>query len=162
MKRLGRIVGICVSLILFISFIYLVASSDPSGAFVSQWRFTSLATLGAMIVYQYVSLQVNKTRGLYKIPLPEMTGPDHFNRVFRVHMNTLENMPLFLPLLWLFALIWGDLWAGIFGAVWVAARFLYAWGYYREVALRVCGFGISSTVNLLMLLGCIYGAVAAN
>jgi glutathione S-transferase len=71
-------------------------------------------------------------------------------------------MPVFLPLLWLFAFIWGNSWAGLIGGAWVIARFLYAWGYYREVDLRFCGFGISSTVNLLMLLGCIDGVFAAG
>jgi uncharacterized membrane protein YecN with MAPEG domain len=162
MRKLGFIVGIGVSLLLLAAFVYRLVTSAPAPDFVSEWRYTSMATIGAMIVYWYVMLQVNKARTLHKVSVPEMTGPDHFNRVVRVHMNTLENMPLFLPLLWLFALLWGDAWAGAFGGVWVIARFLYAWGYYREAALRVCGFGMSSSVNLLMLAGCIYGVIAAG
>jgi aldose sugar dehydrogenase len=88
-----------------------------------------------------------------------MTGPDEFNRVVRVHLNTLENLPLFLPLLWIFAFLWGDVWGGIFGGTWVLGRLLYAWGYYRAVALRTCGFGIASSVVLLLLVGCAYGLI---
>ena len=102
-----------------------------------------------------------RSRPVYQVPLPEESGPDGFNRVFLVHMNTLENVPLFLPLLWLFAAAWGDTWAGIFGGAWVAGRFLYAWGYYRAVSLRLCGFGISSSAALLMLAACLYAVVAA-
>ena len=159
-RRAGMALAVVVSLALLLALGYLLVVVTPDTSVIAPWRFTTLATLGAVIVYQYVSLQVNQARRLHRVPLPQTTGPEHFNRVYRVHMNTLENMPLFLPLLWLFAAFWGDAWAGAFGACWVAARFLYAWGYYRAVPLRVCGFGISSTVNLAMLVACLYGAIS--
>lgn len=160
LRRVGLIVSVIVGLMLLGSLAWLLLALEPDQSLVGPWRFTALATLGAMVVYQYVSLQVNRARHRYQVRLPEVTGPDGFNRVFRVHMNTLENMPLFLPLLWLFAALWGDRWAGALGATWVVGRFLYAWGYYRAVPLRVCGFGIASTTTLVMLIACLYGVIA--
>ncbi len=157
LKRLGLIVGGAVSIGMLILSGYIAFTEQINSEIVRSWRFTILATLGAVFMYQYVLIKVSKARTQYNVPVPDMHGPPEFDRVVRAHMNTLENMPLFLPLLWLTALIWGDLWAGIFGWVWVIARFLYAWGYYREAGLRMCGFGISNSVNLLMLLGCLVG-----
>mgnify|MGYP003390226678 FL=1 len=161
LKRAGLVLSLVVTLALLATLIWLFATRTPDHSLIGPWRYTALATLGVVIVLQYVSLQVGRARHVYQVPLPEVSGPDGFNRVFRVHMNTLENVPLFLPLLWLFAAAWGDTWAGIFGGAWVAGRFLYAWGYYRAVSLRLCGFGISSSAALLMLAACLYAVVAA-
>lgn len=161
LKRAGLVLSLAVTLALLAALSWLLATRAPDHSLIGPWRYTALATLGAVIVLQYVSLQVNGARRRFQVRLPEVTGPEGFNRVFRVHMNTLENVPLFLPLLWLFAASWGDAWAGVFGGAWVAGRFLYAWGYYRAVPLRVCGFGISSSVTVLMLVACLYAVVAA-
>ena len=161
LKRAGLVLSLVVTLALLATLIWLFATRTPDHSLIGPWRYTALATLGVVIVLQYVSLQVGRARHVFQVALPEVSGPDGFNRVFRVHMNTLENVPLFLPLLWLFAAAWGDTWAGVFGGAWVAGRFLYAWGYYRAVALRLCGFGISSSVTLLMLAACLYAVVAA-
>jgi glutathione S-transferase len=161
LKRAGLVVSIVVTVALLATLIWLLATRAPDHALIVPWRYTALATLGVVIVLQYVSLKVGRARHTYQVPLPEVSGPEAFNRVFRVHMNTLENVPLFLPLLWLFAAAWGDSWAGIFGGAWVAGRFLYAWGYYRAVSLRLCGFGISSSAALLMLVACLYAVLAA-
>ena len=37
-----------------------------------------------------------------------MSGHPDFERAFRIQMNTLEWMPIFLPALWLFAIYIGD------------------------------------------------------
>jgi glutathione S-transferase len=161
LKRAGLVLSLVVTLALLASLIWLFATRAPEHSLIGPWRYTALATLGVVIVLQYVSLQVGRARHVYQVPLPEVSGPEAFNRVFRVHMNTLENVPLFLPLLWLFAATWGDAWAGIFGGAWVAGRFLYAWGYYRAVSLRLCGFGISSSTALLMLVAGLYAVIAA-
>jgi hypothetical protein len=162
LKRAGLVLSIAVSLVLLAALAWLLVTRAPAHARLAPWRYTALATLGAVMVLQYVSLQVNRARRAYQVRLPEVSGPEGFNRVFRVHMNTLENMVLFLPLLWLFAASWGDAWGGIFGGAWVAGRLLYAWGYYRAAPLRVCGFGISSSVSLLMLAACLYAVVTAS
>jgi uncharacterized membrane protein YecN with MAPEG domain len=162
LKRVGLVVSFAAGAALLGALAWLLATRRPDASLIAPWRWTALATLGAMIVYQYVSLQVNRARHEYQVRLPEVTGPDGFNRVFRVHMNTLESLPLFLPLLWLSAATWGDVWAGALGAAWVVGRFLFAWGYYRAVSLRVCGFGISNTVCVVMLVSCAYGVIAGS
>jgi glutathione S-transferase len=68
--------------------------------------------------------------------VPAITGNHDFERVFRVQMNTLEWMPIFLPSLWLFAIYISDAIAAVLGLVWIAGRILYMTGYSQAAAKR--------------------------
>ena len=68
------------------------------------FHFTALVTLLAIGLYFLTGLQVGKARQTFGIKAPAITGNPDFERVFRVQMNTLEWLPIFLPSLWLFAI----------------------------------------------------------
>ena len=76
---------------------------------------------------------MSRARGKFGVKLPAISGNPDFERVFRVQMNTLEWMPIFLPSLWLFAIYIGDGIAAGLGLVWVIGRILYVIGYARAV-----------------------------
>ena len=67
------------------------------------FHFTALVTCLAILFYFFTSIQVSKARAAFGIKAPAISGNPDFERVFRVQMNTLEWMPIFLPSLWLFA-----------------------------------------------------------
>ncbi len=67
------------------------------------YHFTALVTCLAILFYFFTSIQVSKARAAFGIKVPATSGNPDFERVFRVQMNTLEWMPIFLPSLWLFA-----------------------------------------------------------
>jgi glutathione S-transferase len=73
--------------------------------------------------------------------------------VFRVQMNTLEWMPIFLPSLWLFAVYVSDTIAAAIGVVWIVGRVLYMIGYTNAVEKRGPGFGIQASACIVLLLG---------
>ena len=73
-----------------------------------------------------------------------MSGQPEFDRIFRVQLNTLEWMPIFLPLLWLFAYYVSDMGAAVLGLVWIAARILYMVTYTKDAAKRGPGFAIQA------------------
>jgi hypothetical protein len=68
------------------------------------FHFTALVTCLAVLFYFFTTIQVSKARVAYGIKVPAVAGNADFERVFRVQMNTLEWMPIFLPSLWLFAI----------------------------------------------------------
>jgi len=76
-------------------------------------------------------------------------------------MNTLEWMPIFLPLLWLFAYYVSDRGAAILGIAWCVGRVVYIVGYSKAAAKRELGFIIQGAVCLLLLLGAVAGIVTA-
>lgn len=119
----------------------------------------SLATVAALIVYFVVTINVGRARAKYKIMPPAMSGNPDFERVVRVHENTLEQLISFLPALWIFSFFISPVWAGAIGGVWVLGRIIYAWGYYQAAEKRVIGFAISSLTNMILLIGSLVGII---
>ena len=101
---------------------------------------------------------MSKARSAFGIKVPATSGHPDFERVFRVQMNTLEWMPIFLPSLWLFAIYIGDAVAAVLGMVWIAGRILYMTGYSQAASKRGRGFGIQASTAIVLWLGAL-GAI---
>jgi glutathione S-transferase len=108
------------------------------------FHYTALVTCLAILFYFFTSIQVSKARVAFDIKVPATSGNLDFERVFRVQMNTLEWMPIFLPSLWLFAIYISDGLAAAIGLVWIAGRILYMTGYSQAAKKRGPGFGIQA------------------
>ena len=100
------------------------------------YHFTALVTCLAILFYFFTTIQVSKARATFGIKAPAISGNPDFERVFRVQMNTLEWMPIFLPSLWLFAIYISDGVAAVLGLVWIAGRILYMTGYSQAANKR--------------------------
>jgi glutathione S-transferase len=122
------------------------------------FHYTALVTCLAILFYFFTSIQVSKARVAFDIKVPATSGNADFERVFRVQMNTLEWMPIFLPSLWLFAIYIGDGLAAAIGLVWIAGRILYMTGYSQAAKKRGPGFGIQAGAAILLWLGAL-GAI---
>jgi glutathione S-transferase len=79
----------------------------------------------------------------------------------RVHENTLEQLIVFLPALWLFGHFVSAGYGAAVGLVWIIGRALYAWGYYQAADKRGPGFGIALTATSILVLGSLAGIVQA-
>ncbi len=120
---------------------------------------TALVTVLAVLFYFYTGSQVSRARGKYGVTAPATTGHPEFERVFRVHANTLEWMPIFLPLLWLFAYYVSDIGAAVLGLIWIAGRILYMISYTKAAAQRGPGFAIQGIVCGVLLAGALIGII---
>ncbi len=117
------------------------------------YHFTALVTCLAILFYFFTSVRVARARAAYGVKAPAISGNPDFERVFRVQMNTLEWMPIFLPSLWLFAIYVSDPGAALVGLVWIAGRILYMTGYSQAAERRGRGFGIQALAAGVLLLG---------
>ncbi|MBL8543572.1 MAG: MAPEG family protein [Hyphomonadaceae bacterium] len=124
-----------------------------------QFTWTALVTLIALIVYFIMAAAVGRARVKYNVPAPATAGDPVFERYFRVHMNTLEWLPIFLPSLWLFAAYRGDQLAAAIGGVWIVGRLLYMALYVRDPKLRSAGFGLQALAALWLLVGALVSVV---
>src|SRR5262245_58825483 len=122
-------------------------------------RYSAIVTVLAVVFYFFIATRVGVARQKFGVKLPAIAGHPDFERVFRVHMNMLEWMPIFLPLLWLCAIYWSDVAAAALGVVWIVGRILYFTGYTQAVEKRVTGFAIQSLACLLLLIGALVGIV---
>ena len=114
----------------------------------------AIVTLLALLVYFYMSLRVSQGRTRFGVAAPATTGHPDFERLYRVQMNTLEWLPLFLVSLWLFAVSWNlDLLTAAIGLIWIVGRILYLTGYARAAEARGLGFAIQGLATGVLLFG---------
>jgi|SRR5579863_1136755 len=117
------------------------------------YHFTALVTCLAILVYFLISYRVAQARGTYGVKAPAITGHPDFERIFRVQMNTLEWMPIFLPALWLFAIYVSDAIAAALGVAWIVGRILYMTGYAEAANKRGRGFAIQASAAIALWIG---------
>ncbi|HZR74062.1 MAPEG family protein [Bradyrhizobium sp.] len=117
------------------------------------YHLTALVTCLVIPMYFFFSFQVSRARTTYGVKAPAISGNPDFERVFRVQMNTLEWMPIFLPALWLFAIYISDAIAAALGVVWIVGRILYMTGYAKAANKRGPGFGIQATAAIILWVG---------
>ena len=117
------------------------------------YHYTALVTLLSLLFYFYTTTRVSKARTEFGVKVPAISGNPDFERVFRVQMNTLEWLPIFLPSLWLFAIYVSDWIAALIGLVWIAGRIAYLIGYAQAAAKRGPGFGIQALAAGVLLVG---------
>jgi glutathione S-transferase len=114
--------------------------------------YPALVSALALLLYFGLGIWVGVARVKYQIMPPKIAGNNQFEQIFRAHQNTLEQLMLFLPSLWLYALFLSPVTGAIAGLVWVVGRLAYAIGYALAPEKRMYGNGISS-LALLYLLG---------
>lgn len=124
------------------------------------YHFTALVTCLAILLYFFTATRVARARAAFGVKAPAMSGHPDFERVFRVQMNTLEWMPIFLPSLWLFAIYVSDGIAAAVGVVWIAGRILYLIGYSRAAEKRGPGFAVQAFAAVILWLGAFGGIIS--
>jgi glutathione S-transferase len=122
---------------------------------------SSLITILSLLVYLVVTINVVRARVRYGVSAPSLTGDPDFERILRVQQNTLEQLVLFLPGLWLFSLFLSSSWGASLGVIWIVGRVVYAWGYYQTPKKRIIGFGVSFISAAILLIGSFIGVIAS-
>lgn len=105
----------------------------------------ALVTLAMVLWYMVTVFQVGRARTKYKVYAPATTGDPGFERAFRVQMNELENMVVFLPSMWIYAVMGNPRNAAILGAIYLVGRIAYAIGYWAEARRRATGYYIATS-----------------
>lgn len=124
-------------------------------------EWVAIITGLALLEYMVFSMRVGMARGKYGIEAPAVSGNEIFERHFRVHMNTLEQLAVFLPALWIFAYFASAPIAAGLGLLFVIGRAVYGIAYVSDPKKRSVGFGLSYLANVALVLGSIGGAVAS-
>lgn len=122
-------------------------------------EYTALVILAALAQYLFFSVRVGMARGKYGIEAPATRGDEAWERLFRVQMNTLEQLIVFLPALVLFSLYVSDSWAVLPGLVFLAGRQLYAHEYVSNPRSRGPGMGMTFLANAVLMAGALAGIV---
>ena len=111
-----------------------------------------------LLEYVVIFMAVGKARVTSGIEAPAVTGDPVFERHIRVQQNTVEQLVLVLPAMWLFAsVVRPDVAAGL-GMLFVIGRFMYFRAYVADPKKRGTGFIIGGLATLVMVLGAVIGS----
>ena len=121
--------------------------------------YIDIVTGLALLQFIYFGFQVGGARTKYQVKAPAITGNEIFERYFRVQQNTLEQLIVFIPGLYLFSRYFNPLWAAGLGVVYLIGRQVYAAGYVKDPAKRGPGFGLSFLPTVALIAGGLVGAV---
>jgi glutathione S-transferase len=116
-------------------------------------------TIAALLLYFYMGTLVAGARRKHGIAAPAISGHPDFEGTFRVQMNTLEWLPIFLPVLWIAAAYWDARIVAAVGAIWIVGRAMYMQGYIREAGQRSMGFMVQGLAVVVLLIASAVGAV---
>ena len=115
----------------------------------------------ALVQFLFFCFAVGKARGTYKVAAPATTGNEMFERYFRVQMNTLELLIIFVPSILIFGQYLGAYVAVALGAIYLVGRLIYFTSYVKDPKSRSMGYGLSALPVMILLAGSIFGAIRA-
>jgi len=118
----------------------------------------AIVTILALGQFVLFSIQVGSMRGKHGVKAPAMSGHPEFERMFRIQQNTMEQLVVFVPALWIFARYVNPMWAAGMGLIFIVGRFIYRSSYLRDPASRSMGFTITFLPTAVML---VWGLIAA-
>ena len=121
--------------------------------------YVDIVTVLALLQFIAFGFQVGGARSKYGVKAPAVTGNEIFERYFRVQQNTLEQLIVFVPGLYLFASYFNPRWAAALGVVYLIGRQVYSANYVKDPAKRGAGYGLSFFPSIILLAGGLIGAV---
>lgn len=124
-------------------------------------ELVAVVAILALAEYLYFAMRAGWARGRYEVAAPATHGHPLFERHLRVQENTIEQLVVFLPGLFLFARYVSPPVAAGLGLVFILGRALYARAYVSDPAGRGPGFLLTLLSNAVLLLGGLVGAVVA-
>lgn len=113
----------------------------------------------AIIEFFVFSILVGKARVKYRIDAPAITGHPVFERYYRVHYNTMEQLVCVIPGMLIFGIYVSAPAAAVLGLVFIVGRIVYLRGYVADPKKRGAGFGISALPTMILVVGGLGGAL---
>jgi glutathione S-transferase len=124
-------------------------------------NYVYFITLLMLAEYMLIGYGVSRARSRYRIKAPAVTGDPQFERWFRAQQNTVEQLIVVIPALWIFGWTLDPRWAAALGAAFIVARAFYVYGYVKTGGGRHYGYLAGAWVTGALLFGALWGVLKA-
>ena len=121
--------------------------------------YVSIVTSIMLIQLFVFSIKSGMAREKGDVQAPATTGNENFERLYRVHHNTMELLIIAIPSMWMFANHVHAMGAAGLGMVYVIGRVIYSRSYVADPKSRGTGFMISIVPTLILMFGAFIGAI---
>jgi len=115
-------------------------------------NYVAAVTILLLFQYSFFSMRADLARGKADVKAPAMSGDEAFERKLRVQLNTLEQLIVTIPAMWICAsYVNPNIGAGL-GFVFFIGRTIYAMAYSKDPTKRAPGMIIGVFANMALLL----------
>ena len=122
-------------------------------------EYVDLVALIAVFQFLFFGALTGRARGESGLKAPAMTGHPGFERMYRVQMNTLEQLVVFMPALYIAGKYWPSLVIAGIGFVFIVGRFMYWRAYVTDPSKRGPGFLLTVLPSVVLMGLAAVGAV---
>lgn len=122
-------------------------------------EYTAIVTVLILLQLFAFAFLVGRQRAKHGIKAPAIAGHPEFERAFRAHQNTVEQLVIFLPGMWIYATFGNPLIAAGAGVVFIVGRQIFRTAYVADPAKRSTGFAIGMLATAFVVIGGLIAAV---
>ena len=124
-------------------------------------EFVVLSIGAALLQYLYFGIETGRARGAGRVMAPSVVGDENFERHFRAHQNTLEQLIVFIPASFACGLFVQGIYVALVGLLFMAGRQLYFSRYVKDPTTRGPGMLMTMVANTVLIMIAMVSAVAA-
>lgn len=124
--------------------------------------YTTIASVVITGFMFFITARAGALRGKHDIVPPKMVGNDEYEIAYRIQGNSVEQLLMFMPIMWIAAYALGDIWGGAAGLVWLIGRFVYAGAMRSDPSKRGTGMVITSAPLLVLMIAIVVNLVMQN
>jgi uncharacterized membrane protein YecN with MAPEG domain len=138
---------------------FLGASKSNANRIGANMEYVAIITVIILLHYFYLGLQSGMARTKAGLQAPAVTGDELYERKFRIHQNTMEQLVGFLPAMWMFAYYVNPVYGALLGVVFLIGRIVYSASYSADPAKRGAGFAIGFLAMVTGYIGTLIGTI---
>jgi len=125
-------------------------------------EWVAIVTVLMALQLIFFAIKAGQAREKYGVKAPSTDGPEGFQRAQRVHLNTVEQSVVVIPLLWAAAAMNSrPEYAAILGLIYFIGRFLYGARYVTDPESRGPGMMMGFFASIALALLTLWGAIGS-
>ncbi len=120
--------------------------------------YVTLVAMLALVQFVYFGFAVGRARSRHDVAAPSVSGDEQFERFFRAHQNTQEQLVVFVPAVFAAGYFANALLAVGCGVVYLVARTWYFRAYIADPARRGPGMVLTLAANAVLVIAAVVGS----